>query len=73
MHSELINDRGRLLCDLEYTSPVEILLTHPFFNKFRLKDERVPEDNFKPSGGNLLTKILTKLKNGKKKSKEVEL
>ena len=66
LNSELINERGRLLCDLEYTTPVEILLTHPFFNKFRLRDERVEESSFKPSGEYLLTKILSKLKNNKK-------
>ena len=32
-NSPLINERGRLFCDLEYTSPYEILSTHPFFNK----------------------------------------
>ena len=65
VHSELINNRGRLLCDIEYTTPVEILLTHPFFNKLRPKDNRVPEDNFKPSGKQLLKKILHEIKEKK--------
>jgi serine/threonine protein kinase len=63
MNSQLINERGRLLCDLEYTTPTEILVTHPFFNKLRMKDDRVPEDNFKPSGKNILKRVLEELKN----------
>lgn len=63
MNSQLINERGRLLCDLEYTTPAEILITHPFFNKLRLKDDRVPEDNFKPSGRQILKRVLEELKN----------
>jgi len=65
MDSELINERGRLLCDLEYTTPLEILLTHPFFNKLRPRDNRI-EEEFKPSGRELLDKILKKLNNKKK-------
>jgi serine/threonine protein kinase len=60
-NSELINERGRLLCDLEYTTPLEILLKHPFFNKLRPKDNRIDEDCFKPSGRLLLNKILKKI------------
>lgn len=71
LNSELINDRGRLLCDLEYTTPVEILLTHPFFNKFRLKDDRVDENNFNPSGKKILQNVLLKLKEKKEKEKEL--
>ena len=63
MNSQLVNERGRLLCDLEYTTPTEILVTHPFFNKLRMKDDRVSEDNFKPSGKHLLKRILEELKN----------
>jgi serine/threonine protein kinase len=65
LNSELINERGRLLCDIEYTTPVEILLTHPFFNKFRSKDDRVLDDSFNPNGKKLLKKILIELNNGK--------
>lgn len=67
LNSDIINERGRLLCDLEYTSPVEILLTHPFFNKFRVEKDKVPEDNFVPKGKDILTKILLKLKSDKSK------
>lgn len=59
--SNLINERGRLLCDIEYTTPIEILLTHPFFNKFKLKEDRVPENNFNPSGKLLLHKLISKI------------
>ena len=66
-NSEIINERGRLLCDLEYTTPVEILLTHPFFNKFRIDKDKVSDDNFVPKGKEVLTKILSKLKSEKTK------
>jgi len=63
--SGLINERGRLLCDLEYTTPAEIVLTHPFFNKLRPKNDRVPDNNFNPSGKLLLEKVLEDLKTKK--------
>jgi hypothetical protein len=65
--SSLINERGRLLCDIEYTTPTEILITHPFFNKLRPKQNRVNDDNFIPSGKNTLEKILNELKLKKNK------
>jgi hypothetical protein len=58
MSSKLINDRGRLLCDIEYTTPAEILATHPFFNKLRRADNRLSENNFRPIGREQLEKIL---------------
>jgi len=63
LNSRLINERGRLLCDIEYTTPVEILTTHPFFNKLRTKDNRIAENSFKPSGHNSLHKLLIKIDN----------
>ena len=60
--SGLINERGRLLCDIEYTTPAEILTTHPFFNKLRPRENRVSDDNFMPSGKQLLEKVLEDLK-----------
>jgi serine/threonine protein kinase len=59
--SKIINERGRLLYDLEYTTPEEIILNHPFFNKFRIKDNRVEKDNFIPSGKNKLNKLLLQI------------
>jgi serine/threonine protein kinase len=65
--SSLINERGRLLCDIEYTTPAEILIKHPFFNKLRPKNDRVSEDNFIPSGKILLEKVLLEASKTKKK------
>ena len=62
INSPLINERGRLLCDIEYTTPQEILLKHPFFNKLRPKDNRVEDNTFIPSGLSQMNKLLKKNK-----------
>ena len=33
------NPNGRLLVDEEYTTPLKLLMTHPYFNEFRMKWE----------------------------------
>lgn len=58
MNSKLINERGRLLCDIEYTTPAELLLTHPFFNRFRSAENKIQADSFKASGEKELRKVL---------------
>ena len=60
INSTLVNERGRLLCDLEYTTPQEILLNHSFFNKLRPKDNRLDESLFNPSGKTQLNNLLKK-------------
>lgn len=59
-NSKLINERGRLLSDIEYTTPAEILATHPYFNKLR-KDNKMMENSYQPIGKNQLYKILNEL------------
>ena len=61
MKSKLINERGRLLCDLEYTTPAELLLTHPFFNKFKSAEYKVPDNSFIATGEIALKRILSEL------------
>lgn len=57
LKSKYINARGRLLHDLEYTTPMEILTTHPFFSKFIPYSNRKKLE-FTPSGCEQLHKLL---------------
>ena len=68
-NSSLVNERGRLLCDIEYTTPAEILTTHQFFNKLRPKEDRLPEDNFVASGKDILQTVLKEVQLKKKDKK----
>jgi len=56
----ILNEKGRLMYNIEYTTPTEILLNHPFFNKFRKKEDRV--SNFIPSGVSKLNDLINEIK-----------
>ena len=59
-NSDYVTDRGRLLLkNLIYTTPTQIIMEHPFFNKMRLKTEQVTTD-WSPIGEAKLKKIMRK-------------
>jgi serine/threonine protein kinase len=59
-NANFVTDRGRLMIkNFVYTTPTQIIMEHPFFNKLRLKEDQINTE-FVPMGYEKLKKILKK-------------